>query len=175
MGGLLRAAVGPVRGALIGVAMALTGCSQPPSDALVANQVTEEIRSLETRTFETADAPLVLAASAQVLQDLGFTLTESEPKLGLLVGEKIRPLAAPGTVDAVFAQLGAGDESSQRFHVSLVVSPQPRTTVVRVTFTRTLFGEYGQELTTSRLDDPELYQGFFEKLSEACFLEVHKV
>ena len=43
-------------------------------------------RQIETMRFDTNDETAVLSASAQVLQDLGFTLEESETKLGLITG-----------------------------------------------------------------------------------------
>lgn len=45
-------------------------------------------RQLETRSYETKDEEALLIASAQVLQDLGFTLDESEIKLGLITANK---------------------------------------------------------------------------------------
>jgi len=47
-------------------------------------------RAMQTRLFETRDFDELLAASAAVLQDLGYQVTESERALGFLRGSKER-------------------------------------------------------------------------------------
>ena len=57
-------------------------------------------RQLETRRYDTNDEEALLVASAQVLQDLGFTLDESETKLGLLTASKDREAGSAGEAAA---------------------------------------------------------------------------
>jgi hypothetical protein len=47
-------------------------------------------RAMQTRLFETRDFDELLAASAAVLQDLGYQVTESERAVGFLRGSKER-------------------------------------------------------------------------------------
>ena len=69
----------------------LTGCVsyrnyyQLPVDYL-------ERRQIETRRFETDNEEDMLVASAQVLQDLEFTLETSDTELGLLTATKDREM-----------------------------------------------------------------------------------
>src|SRR3954469_265745 len=59
----------------------LTSCQRIPKDALELSQESLQHRQLETRRFDTRDEVKLLSASTQVLQDLGFTIDESETKL----------------------------------------------------------------------------------------------
>jgi len=47
--------------------------------------------------------------------------------------------------------------------------------IVRVTFQRIIFNERGQVSRAEQIKDPELYQKFYEKLSQAVFLEAHEI
>ena len=67
------------------------GCaSRIPRGALAMNPQTVEFRQRSTRRFTTTDESRILAACAGVLQDLGFTIDESETDLGLIVVSKDR-------------------------------------------------------------------------------------
>jgi hypothetical protein len=57
------------------------GFLKPPEDTL-------EKRQLEMRQYDTKNEEQILSATAGVLQDLGFTLDESETPLGLVVASK---------------------------------------------------------------------------------------
>ena len=55
-------------------------------------------RQLETRSYGTQNEEMLLIASARVLQDLGFTLDESETKLGLITANKDREATSFGQI-----------------------------------------------------------------------------
>lgn len=159
------------------------GCGGVPKDALRMNQATLEDRRLQTRLFDTSDEKKILSASAGVLQDLGFNLDESETDLGLIVGSKDRSAVEAGQLvfAAVLAGMTGGPamyDTKQKIRVSLIsshVGENGRQTAVRVTFQRIVWDNYGQVSKLERLNDPEVYQGFFEKLSKAVFLEAHGI
>ncbi len=46
---------------------------------------------------------------------------------------------------------------------------------VRVTFQRVIFNTQGQVTLREQINEPELYQQFFDKLSQAVFLEAHEL
>ncbi len=46
---------------------------------------------------------------------------------------------------------------------------------VRVTFQRVVYNTAGQITLTEQIKDPELYKEFFDKLSQAVFLEAHEI
>ena len=163
--------------------MMFQGCTGVPEDALRMNKATLEDRQLQTRLFDTPDEKKILSASAGVLQDLGFNLDESETDLGLIVGSKERDATDAGQVilAAVAAGISGGPamyDTKQKIRVSLVSCPigeGGERIAVRVTFQRIVWNNYGQVTRLDRLNDSEMYEGFFEKLSKAVFLEAHGI
>ncbi len=159
------------------------GCGGIPKDALSMNKATLEDRQLQTRLFDTSDEEKILSASAGVLQDLGFNLDESETDLGLIVASKDRDATEAGQVIlasllAVMSGTQAIYDTKQKIRISLVSCPAGESgerISVRVTFQRIVWNNYGQISRLERLNDPEMSQGFFDKLSKAVFLEAHGI
>jgi hypothetical protein len=172
-----------LRYSLLTLILVFSGCGGIPKDALRMNRATLEDRQLQTRLFDTSDEKKILSASASVLQDLGFNLDETETDLGLIVSSKERSATEAGQVvlSAFVAAMTGGPatyDTKQRIRVSLVsnqVGENAKRTGVRVTFQRIVWDNHGQVSKLERLNDPELYQGFFEKLSKAVFLEAHGI
>lgn len=163
-------------------ALIFQGCGGIPSDALSMNKATLEDRQLQTRLFDTSDENKILSASASLLQDLGFNLDESETDLGLLVSSKERDATDAGQVAlALLAAFGGSNmpiDSHQKIRASVVTSPLGETgnrIAVRVTFQRIVWNTHGQVSKREKLNDPKMYQEFFEKLSKAVFLEAHGI
>jgi hypothetical protein len=135
-----------------------------------------ERRNLETRFFNTGKEKDVLIASAQVLQDMGYTIKESEVSVGLITAEKDRQAISTGAKVAinVLAAIGgtpARYEDIQRFYVTLVTSKSDKNKVkVRVLFTRKSWDNNGYLFAVERIDDPKVYREFFDKLSQSIFL-----
>jgi hypothetical protein len=114
--------------------LALCGCAnhtKVATEALTLAPESMQMRQLQTRRFDTSDEPAMLSASAAVLQDLGFTIDESNHELGVLVCSKQRDATNAGQVAAaiVVAALGGGAmpvDSAQTIRVSLVTRPVAR-------------------------------------------------
>lgn len=159
------------------------GCGGIPKDALSMNKATLEDRQLQTRLFGTSDEEKILSASASLLQDLGFNLDESETDLGLLVASKDRDATDAGQVVLMLAvaAMGGGTmpiDDVQKIRASVVTSPSGETgerIAVRVTFQRIVWNTYGRVSRLEKLNDPKMYQEFFDKLSKAVFLEAHGI
>jgi len=158
------------------------GCNTIPKSALSMSQTTIEDRQLQTRVFDTSEEEMILSASVSLLQDLGFNLDESESELGLLVSSKERDATEAGQVAlALLVALGGSNmpiDSVQKIRASVVTSPSGENktrTAVRVTFQRVVWDTYGQISKREKLNDPEMYQEFFDKLSKAVFLEAHGI
>lgn len=174
-------------GFLAGVLLA-GGCAMGvPKDALELQPDTLERRQLQSRRFDGTDEKSVLQASAGVLQDIGFNLDESETELGLIVGSKERSAVEAGQVvlailAAAFGGPGTFDKT-QRIRVSLVVRPvdldvpaaQSKDFVVRVTFQRIIWNTAQQITRIEAIDEPEIYQEFYAKLSKSLFLEAQQL
>ena len=162
----------------------LAGCEPGiPKEALELSPESLKDRQLQTRHFETRDEAKLLSASTLLLQDLGFTLDESETKLGVIVGSKTRSAVNAGQVvfAIIIAGLGGGAmpiDKAQKMRASLVTRPvgdSGDSTAVRITFQRIVWNTHGQVTTAERMNDPKVYQEFFSKLSKSVFLEAHEI
>jgi hypothetical protein len=163
--------------------LVFSGCAGTiPPEALKWNKETLKDRQLQTRKYDTKKETEVLSACASLLQDLGFTLDESETKLGMLLGSKDRDATDGGQVAAaVFLALLTGSvipvDSVQKMRASVITrfNEDGSSILVRVTFQRVVWNTQGQVTTTESMKDPEIYQEFFTKLSKAIFLEAHEI
>lgn len=168
---------------LLSAIILISSCGGIPEEALQMNKATLEDRQMQTRIFDTADQEKILVACAGLMQDLGLNMDESETGLGLLVGSKDRDATDAGQVTAAIlwsAMFGgpARFDKKQKMKASIVVSlvgEEAANTSVRVTFQRTVWNNQGQITKLEKLNDPEMYQGFFEKLSKAVFLEAQSL
>lgn len=169
----------------------LIGCqSGPPKDVLKTPENALQMRSLQCRGYDTRDEKKILSASAAALQDMGFTLEDSETKLGLVVAVKDADatnkaqvaLAATtmvlGALSGSVSTASYGDlDDVQKVRASLVTMPgsKNKDTVIRITFQRVVWNKNKQITRMETLEDPKLYQGFFDRLSKSVFLEEHQI
>lgn len=172
--------------ALVLVAFMLlsSGCAPAvPREALTLSPQTIELRQLQTRYFDTKDEKMILSSCNAVLQDLGFNLDESETDLGVMVASKQRDATDVGQiVGSIFMALLTGVatpvDDEQTIRVCLVTCPcgeKNDRMSVRVTFQRIIINTQGQVSRREGVVKPEIYQEFFNKLSQSVFLEAHEV
>ncbi len=116
------------------------------TDSVVAH------RARQTRRFDTTDETLLLQASVGVLQDLGYVIEETRSAFGVVVGSKATP---------------------RRIRAQILVQgvPDGKSSMARATFQAASNGVAGLET----LDDPLLYQQFFDRLSQSVFLTAHEI
>lgn len=138
---------------------------------------------MQTRRFGTKDEEKLQRASAQVLQDLGFQIDESETKLGIIVASKSRDATEAGqVVGAILIALLARGASTpidklQKIRASLVTKTVDNgsDTIVRVTMQRTVWNTANQISKNERINDPKVYQEFFDKLGQSVFLTAQEI
>lgn len=167
----------------------LSGCVSVPPDIfrLPANSLAK--RQLETRQYETTDEARIISACAGLLQDFGFTLDESETGLGLIVASKDRSAinggqialatfvtalsAFSGTYQDAYSQI----DRNQKLRAAVVthLSEDRSRVLVRVSFQRVVWNRQGLVTRMETLNDPKLYEDFFERLSKSIFLEEQKI
>lgn len=165
----------------------LVGCMTLPEKAFVVTDQQIARRQVETRKYEGVKEEALLVASSNVLQDMGFSLENSETKLGVLTASKQRDATSAGEIFAailIAALVGASTPVSkdQTIRVSLVVRPVQATSdslpkdshFVRITFQRVVRRTDNSTLIETLMDD-KLYQGFFEQLSKSVFLEAQSI
>jgi len=142
-------------------------------------------REAQTRRYEGITEREVLAAGAGVLQDLGFAIDESETRLGLVVASKERSAVDEKQVAAAYLMTLLSIlaltpteptyATRQVLRVALVTRPagvdRAGATLVRVTFQRSVFDNADRLVRLEAVTGPELYQQFFDRLSQGVFLE----
>lgn len=135
-----------------------------------------ERRQLETKFFETDNEEQMLISSVQVLQDLGYIISESNMSLGIVTGSKQREAGSDGQKAAailalVFLGVDTIYDVSQDIYVTLV-STQSKTRKgynIRVEFASIIYNNKGGYRVVRYLE-PEIYKEFFDKLSQSVFL-----
>jgi len=175
------------KAAQIGLVMALmifslAACAHNiPRDAMALSPESLRDRQLQTRIFETADEKMLLTASAAVLQDLGYTIEESEISCGVIVSSRDRDVTDTGQVVGSIVLgvcLGAPVpwDKRQRVEASLATKPlDGQRIAVRITFQHVVWNNHNQVSKCEQLNDPQIYEDFFAKLSKSIFLTAHEI
>lgn len=157
-----------------------------PREALMLSPESLEDRQLQTRIFETNDEMKLLTASAALLQDLGFTIDQSEVGCGVIVCSRDRDVTVTGqvvlSVTLEILSILAGSPTSvpydttQKVLASLVTKPlDDKRIAVRITFQHMVWNRDGNLTKNERIHEPEIYQEFFSKLSKSVFLVAHEI
>jgi len=126
-------------------AIVLLGCATTQSRLLDSNQSQLQLRSFQSRAFDTVDKTSTLRSIIATLQDLGFVVDKADDVLGMVSATKLN-----------------------YYSLRITVSVRPRgdtQLLVRAN------AEYGQAPVT----DPAPYQDFFAALSKSMFLTAHEV
>ena len=169
-----------LRGFFCFACVLIGGCVTIPSDALKLSPSSLADRQLQTRVYEDVTEAQILSASVGIIQDLGAKIIETESDLGLIVGEKTRDAVDPGqVVGAIILTLLGGPgtwDKTQKINFSLVTGPassdkNPERWFVRLTIQRIVWNTQRQITKIESVKDPEMFQGFFEKLDKSLFLE----
>lgn len=157
------------------------GCAnRPPRTALAMRDQMLEFRQRSTRRFLTENEELILSGCAGVLQDLGFTIVDSETDLGFILATKDRTAVEGGQVAgkvlvAILLRADVPIDRNQTFRVSIVTRSAGSETAVRVTFQRIVWNDRNQVSKLEPIEEPEVYQEFFDRLSKSVFLEAQQL
>lgn len=124
------------------------GTSKEQLLATTASQV--QLRSIQTRAFDTTDRERTLRTIIATMQDLGFVMDHADETLGSVSGTKL-------------------DRSGlQNYTLRLNVTVRPRGTTQ-------LLVRANAQYNLVQVEDPEPYQEFFAALGRAMFLEAQQV
>ena len=151
-----------------------------PREALMFTPESLADRQLQTRVFETDNEGKLLEASAGVLQDLGFTIDESEVRCGVIVCSKDRDVTEIYDVGlSIIASIFFIDyeyATRQKVLASLVTRPLGEKKIaVRITFQHLVWDTQKDLIKNERINDPDIYQKFFSKLSKSVFLTAQEI
>ena len=128
------------------VAMLLAACQTDSRQQILATSASQvELRSVQTRVFDTTDRNTAVRTVIATLQDLGFVIDQVDEELGSVSATRL-------------------DKAMMRMTVT--VRPRNQTqTAVRAS------AQYGLEAVT----DARPFQQFFNALEHAMFLTAHRV
>lgn len=134
--------------------LAVTGACRTRSASETLQQEPDEAerRERETRVFDTTDEQALLRAALILLQDDGFQLDEMDATLGVVRGSCV-----------------LGWKHTTALVVTRPAGDPPRATELRISYRQPGYTMTG--VTHDTMDDPVVYQRFFERLSRAVFLE----
>jgi hypothetical protein len=167
----------------------VAGCASVPKNLMVPDKGSLERRQFQARQYDTRDEQKMMSAVSGVVQDLGFTLDNSETKVGFIAASKKADATSGGQIagaillDTLCALGGtyggatASCDKAQMVKASIIVQPSGdgSKTVVRATFQRVIWNMTDRVSRLETINDPKIYQTFFTALNKAVFLEGQQI
>lgn len=131
----------------------LAACATTHDRLLDADTSQVQLRSIQSRAFDTTDKEKTMRAIIATLQDLSFMLDRADYTLGVVTASK-------GRADSMQMQVPA------TLRVTVTVRPRGE---------KQLMVRANAEYQRASVTDPKAYQNFFNSLEKAMFLEAHQV
>ena len=169
---------------IVACALGVTGCATTaPEDLFQVAETSLQDRQLQSRFFETNNEVELLSAGVAVLQDMGYSIDETETKSGVVTASKTvdatnKAQMAGAVLAALLVGANMSIDSQQQIKVSSVTSPSKNNKngyLARATFQRIVTNTEGQVTKAETMDNEELYTEFFNKLSKSVFLEAQEI
>ncbi|MDM8557965.1 hypothetical protein [Candidatus Parabeggiatoa sp. HSG14] len=155
------------------VLLILGACVTPPKP-----QKTQlEVRSMQTRSYETKEAKMVMKAVMHALQDDNFMIKQANVELGLLTAQKdvdLNKSPFSNTFQRAFSQ-DARFQNNAVTEASANISEFGEKTRVRINFQYKILDNKGVAMKIKQMDDSGFYQKFFSKVDKAVFLGKEKL
>ncbi|MDD4894632.1 MAG: hypothetical protein PHW54_04880 [Candidatus Omnitrophica bacterium] len=126
--------------------VSLSGCATPASSALGTEESQVQLRSIQTRAFDTTDKKKMMQTVISTMQDLDFVIEKADFTLGSVTGSKF----------AGYETVTMSVTVRQRGEKQLLVRAN---------------AQYG----VKSVEDPLTYQDFFTALEKSMFLTAQQV
>ena len=121
------------------------GCASQPPTNIMSGPSQVELRSYQTRAFDTTDRTMMLRSVIATLQDLGFVIDKADEDLGAITGTKLK---------------------GYKIRMTIVVRPRGETQ---------LLVRANAHYNLEPIEDPRPYQDFFTALGKGVFLTAQNV
>lgn len=129
--------------------LAMVACSTDSRQQVLATTSSQvQLRSFQTRAFDTTDKTKTLRTVMATMQDLGFVLDKADETLGSVSGTKF------------------GQKKVYRVRMTVTVRPRGETQ---------LLVRANAQYQLQAIEEPKPYQDFFVALEKAMFLTAHQV
>lgn len=126
--------------------MLLVGCTTTNQAVLGTTKSQVQLRSFQSRAYDTTDKGLVLRSVVSTMQDLGFIIDKADETLGSVSGTNYT-------------------HPVNKLTVTVRNNKEKKQIIVRAN------GQVGVDA----IENPKAYQNFFNALSQSLFLEAHNV
>lgn len=123
----------------------VSGCASRNSHILDTGESQLQLRSIQTRVFDTNDRQTVTRNVVATLQDLNFVIDDADADLGTVSATKL-----------------------SRYQVKITVQVRPKSETQMVVRAN---ARYNLE----PIDDPQIYQDFFSALQKSLFLTANAI
>lgn len=129
------------------VSVLLVGCASSKDELFKMGDSSQvELRSFQSRVFDTTDKQKTLKSVISTMQDLGFVISKADAQVGVVTGSKF------------------ADRNSVILSVT-VRSKNDKQILVRANAQQQL----------EAIEDPQMYQDFFNALQKAMFLKAQEL
>lgn len=163
---------GPVR-AIIGTMLLLpllSGCLSDSSPPPPPSQM--EMRSFQTREYDTTDTKLVIKAVLNTLQDTGFIVNTADPDIGLLTASKWTNITHTKKEIKTAKKKEVALSKSVVLECTANISAFGKTQCrVRVNFQQRVLDAAGATMQAYPVTDAKFYQTFFSQVDKGIFLQ----
>ena len=130
---------------LIVFCLFVVGCATTQEQLLDSDSSQVQLRSIQTRAFDTTDKEKTLRTVISTLQDLEFVIDKADATLGTVSATKLKQYA---------------------LRITVTVRPRGETQ---------LLVRANAQYNVTPITDPEPYQQFFRAFEKAMFLSAHQV
>ncbi len=148
----MKAFVRPLFLIAAGLVLSAQSCQTDSRQQVLAISKSQvELRSFQTRAFDTTDKEKTLRTVMATMQDLSFVLDKADAVLGTVSGTRLGK-----------TEMGAP------FQIRMTVSVRPRGKTQ-------LLIRANAQYKLEAIEDPKPYQDFFAALQKSMFLTAHQV
>jgi 2C-methyl-D-erythritol 2,4-cyclodiphosphate synthase len=135
----------------LGVGMIVSGCVTNPALAVFDTGSQLQVRSHQTRAFDTADQEKILRTVIATLQDFGFVIDKADARLGSVSGTKL-----------------------DSYEMRMTVTVRSRNEAQQLVRASAQFKAYSSADAVP-VEDATPYREFFAALEKSMFLAAHDV